>query len=198
MDATKTFEALKSPRTCPRCEGKGYRTWAEDSSTRPCRTCATTGSQPGLDVKGLIDAVFTKRGKTKTFRKSMTTTGCWNNVQAARAYYVWRLARFHGGKDVSMPMNAGLLCDGDAFKAELDEIAEAVAKIAFGTDMAAAYRWGALLRGVEAPEGLPQTAYPNGPVCDDEKPADEALELGLSFSEALEAHNHQALDFEPL
>ncbi len=200
MDAT-TLEALKAPRTCPACEGKGFKTWKYSGDTSPCRSCNRTGTQPGLDVQALVDAIFTKRGKVKTFRKSFSSMGGWGTTLEARAharaYYVWRLARAHGGKDVSIPANASTLCHGDAFKAELDQIAEAVAKIVFGTDMAAAYRWGALLRGVEAPAGLPPAAYPNGPVCDGEKPGDEALELGASFREACEAEGQTAFNFEP-
>ncbi len=202
MNAPATLEALSAPRTCPRCEGKGKKTWSF-GEVSPCRICNQTGSQPGLDVQALVDALFTKRGKTKAFRKSLSSTGGWGTTPEARAharaYYVWRLARFHGGVDVSLPVNAGLACDGDAFKAELDELAEALAKLVFGTNMAATYRWGALLRGVETPAGLPASAYPNGPVCSGEKPADEALELGLSVKEAHEAYGDQtSLNFEAI
>ena len=62
-----------------------------------------------------------------------------------RAYYVWRLARFHGGKDMTMPVMASVYIHGDPFVDELNKIADDTAKKYFGTDIAAAKRWGRAL-----------------------------------------------------
>lgn len=43
---------------------------------------------------------------------------------------------------MTMPMMADLFVRGDPFKAELDKLADSVAKEQFGTDLAAAARWG--------------------------------------------------------
>jgi hypothetical protein len=59
-----------------------------------------------------------------------------------RAYYVWRMARYHGGVDMCMPVMAGLFTGDDPQLRDLEVYADEVAKKAFGTDLAAAYRWG--------------------------------------------------------
>lgn len=176
---------LKSERHCTRCKGTGmvHSQWNKDNGYegpegKKCSSCTGTGVFPGLDVKAIADALFTTRGKTRKFRKSYTSTKGFSDTFQARVYYVWRLARFHGGADVTMPMTADLLVRADPFKKELDLIAEHVAKLVFGTDMAGAVRWGTAL-GIlkEAPAGLPSSAYESGPVADEFKPAFEAMEL---------------------
>lgn len=176
---------LTDSRPCDRCKGAGrtHNQWAKDyghegPEGRPCSCCKGTGTFPGLDVSALLDALFTKRGKTRQFRKSYTSSKGFSDVHEARIYYVWRLTRFHGGADVTMPMTADLLTRADPFKKELDKLADLLAKKVFGTDMAAACRWGKALGYIsEAPEGLPPSAYEGGPVADEFKPAFEALEL---------------------
>jgi hypothetical protein len=120
-------------------EGKVY-----PSRTDTCICCKGEGFFPEIDESAIIAAIVAKQGKNKgQLRASMTSN--FSDRDAARAYYVWRLARFHGGKDVTMPMMADLAVRGDPFKAELDKLADAVAKQYFGTDMAAAHRWGRAL-----------------------------------------------------
>jgi len=68
-----------------------------------------------------------------------------NTILCERAYYVWRMARFHGGKDMTMPVCAGLKVHGDSFVKELDAMADKVAKESFGSNMTAARRWGSAL-----------------------------------------------------
>lgn len=170
-------------RPCTRCKGEGrtHSVWAvengyETAEGRPCTSCKGTGTFSGLDVNALVNACFTTKGK-KSFRKSFVSP--WGAKKGdARAYYVWRLARFHGGADVTMPVTADMVTGGDPFKNELNLIAEFVAKKVFGTDMAGSSRWGVLLGVIkEAPAGLPASAYESGPVADENKPAFEAMEL---------------------
>ena len=62
------------------------------------------------------------------------------------AYYVWRMARFHGGVDVTMPIMASLFAPKDkVLLATLDTLADVIAKESFGTNMAAARRWRGLI-----------------------------------------------------
>jgi len=170
---------LTSPRTCNRCKGTGKYV-CMDGTEFKCSSCNGTGKYPGLDVDGIINALFTSRGGTKRFRKAFPTKlNHYGSVDGARIYYVWRLARFHGGADVTLPMTADMLLGGDPFRNELDAMAEYVAEKVFGTTMAAAYRWGNLLgfnKG-ETPAGLPASAYEGGPVADDDKPEWEAAEI---------------------
>ena len=52
-----------------------------------------------------------------------------------RAYYVWRMARFHGGADMTMPVMAGMNASGEPCKETLDKLADTMAREAFGTDL---------------------------------------------------------------
>ena len=135
-----------------------------------CRGCGRTGTFSAPDFDAILNEV---RG-----RKGLRT----KRPDSARAYYVWRMARFHGGADVTIPMFAMSEISGDPFVAELDSFADLVAKAAFGTNLAAAHRWGGLLglrSAAERPmKGLPATAYELGPVLNGvEKPECELLEL---------------------
>jgi hypothetical protein len=182
----QTKTDITTPRACTRCNGTGitHSQWAKDRGSegpegRPCHTCKAKGSFEGLDIQGIVDIILTKRGNKRSFRKSFPSNlDRYGNVLHGRAYYVWRLARFHGGKDVTMPMTADMILHGDPFKKELDQLADVVAKHAFGTNMAAAARWGMALGFIKsAPEGLPASAYEGGPVADENKPKWEQLEI---------------------
>lgn len=184
METTDT----KATRTCPRCKGTGvrhsdafeYGGRSYPARVDPCHACKGAKEFPALDVPAIVEAITTARGAggTRRFRKSAPKHwGSGTSLADRRAYYVWRLARFHGGADVTMPMTAGLLSDGDPFQPELDRLSDLFAKKVFGTHLAAAARWGAALRGLEAPAGLPASAYPGGPVADGGKPAWEFPEL---------------------
>lgn len=170
-------------RPCKRCEGTG-RDKSEWRHGSECLCCYGSGSFPKPDLKALLDAVTTARAGRRRLRASRPErhggrgTAEWR-IGRNRAYYVWRLARFHGGADVTMPIVASVLNHDDPWIGDLDAIAEAMAKEFFGTDMAAANRWGRLLGYVDRDlPGLPESAYAGGPVVTSgEKPAEEAPEL---------------------
>lgn len=182
---------LKTPAPCTRCKGTGVRispAWTADNGrhfpeqTYTCSACHGEKTFPGLDIPAIIELVMTGKGDKRRFRKSWPSKmSPWGNKNTTerRAYFIWRLARFHGGADVTMPMTAMDTTAGDPFKDALDALSDVVAKKVFGTDRAAAHRWGALLGFAStAPAGLPASAYPNGPVVTEgQKPAFEALEL---------------------
>lgn len=185
-----TNDALSQSRPCQRCNGAGvtHSQWAKDNgyegpAGKPCTSCDGAGQFPGLDVEAVMSLVLTGKpgAKNRRFRKSWPEKlNVWRNKDAsvARAYYVWRLARFHGGADVTMPMTADMAVRSDPFRKELDKMADYVAKKVFGTDMAAAHRWGRAMGFSQAtPKGLPASAYPGGPVADEDKPWWEAPEL---------------------
>lgn len=77
-------------------------------------------------------------------RKGLRTTAPKNDW---RAYYVWRLARFHGGEDMTMPMTATLMSRNDPYLEDLNTMADEMAKKYFGSDMKAARRWGQAMYG---------------------------------------------------
>ena len=135
-------------------------------TVRPCYACNGAGEFQPLDVPAIIAAIKGRKGL------------CSKRPADKRAYYVWRMARFHGGADVTMPMGASMDCAADPFRAELDTLADAVAKRVFGTDLAAAHRWGRAMGTIDRDmPGLPDSAYPGGRVADSDKPIEEQAEL---------------------
>lgn len=124
-------------RNCKRCGGTGkVEDLLDKMNPRPCMCCGGLGVFDAPDENRIRLAITASSGKNKgKLRGSRPNEG-------GRAYYVWRMARFHGGVDVTMPFNASLEIRGDAFEKELGSLSERIAKESFGTDMAAAYRWG--------------------------------------------------------
>jgi len=170
---------------CTKCDGKGEKhsdyahfnasTKEFTAGMKRCHYCNGRGTFPALDVEATVNACFTTRGG-KRFRKSMTSPLPRESPEAIRAYYVWRMARFHGGADVTMPMTAMMLIEGDPVVKQLELMADKVAIAAFGTSNAAASRWGRAL-GYDVPEtpGLPASAYSGGPVHDGNDPDTSAM-----------------------
>jgi hypothetical protein len=180
---------METNRKCTECEsgvhvspGFEFQGSVYPTERRTCSTCLGSGVMAAPDFAAIFAAVTTARGAAKgsrRFRQSPPELWKQSNqgVDNRRAYYVWRMARFHGGADVTMPMMADLFCGRDCWRPELDAYAEALAIKVFGTDMAAAHRWSSVLRGTTPPAGLPDTAYPCGPVHDGHKPGFEREEL---------------------
>ena len=181
----------KDEAHCTKCKGTGTRFskgFTADSGkvypdrTLNCSYCFGRGSFPAVDITAIIDAVMAGKGEKRRFRKAWPEKfNVWRNQDSTirRAYYIWRLARFHGGADVTLPMTAMDVIGGDPHHKVLDAMADQVAKRVFGTDRAAAHRWG-LAMGVTNTHtpGLPASAYPGGPVLTSgEKPEFELLEL---------------------
>ncbi len=138
-------------KNCTRCEGKGtvtfkgftYGETVYPDEAKTCSACQGRKTFPEVDVKDILSRIIAKQGKNKDkLRAAYVSPLRSEGVEANRAYFVWRLARFHGGKDMTMPVVADMIIGGDPFKDKLDEIASALAKHFFGTDLAAALVWG--------------------------------------------------------
>ena len=124
---------------------------------------------PGIDVKAILAMICTSKGKVKKFRSSWPSKlNVWRSgkdVTTCRAYFVWRLARFHGGADVTMPMTAYDATSNDPFKDDLDLLASHVAARVFGTHKAGTVRWGRALGMLpDTADDLPESAHEGGPV----------------------------------
>lgn len=149
---------------CERCGGTGQGTLYER-----CPACRGRGRFEPPDYAAILRAIRGRKGL-----RSRPPAG-------AREYYVWRLARFYGGQDVTMPVLAFVRILGDPYQADLDALARSVAKRVFGTDLAAAARWAPLLGLGSLPEEtldrLPPTARMGGPVVIGDKPVEELMEI---------------------
>lgn len=150
-DVGKLMQKSLETLPCSRCEGtkirvsEGFTT--EDGrvyprTEKPCHACEGRGDFPPVNINAIMAAIVPKQGKNKGSLRATMTAPYRGTVNDARAYYTWRLARFHGGKDMRMPMSADMVCWGDPHRDFLDKLSEQVAKRFFGTDMAAAIRWG--------------------------------------------------------
>jgi len=181
---------IDETRDCKKCKGTAINQhhWHWNPVTQeghhgpgPCDECGSTGKISKPDFNAIFETVTKgKKGETKrSFRSSKPKfVNEYRNMAEGRAYYVWRMVRFHGGADATMPVCASGCVLYDPYEKELDAFASHIAKAVFGTDMAAAYRWaGALGYNVNVPAGLPATAYSCGPVVDNNKPVAEQPEL---------------------
>lgn len=158
---------MTQTRNCTRCNGSKLTISEAFTSLEgvvyprreyACYACDGRGTFEPIDVRAILASIVGTRGASKGRLLSSRP----DRSKGARAYFVWRWARFHGGADTCLPMMAD--APGDPFRTELDVLADAVAKRAFGTNMAAAYRWSGLIGpSVPVPDGLPASAYPGGP-----------------------------------
>lgn len=142
-------------KDCTRCEGKGTIFWkgftTDDGTVYPdeektCGACRGNKVFPEVDLKDVLTRIIAKQGKNKgRIRAAFPSPLRSEGIEAGRAYFVWRIARWHGGRDVTMPVVADMIIGGDPYKGELDKVASEIAKLFFGTDMVAALMWGQAL-----------------------------------------------------
>ena len=128
---------------CTRCEGRGE----VDSlgKIRKCFPCGGVGTFPRVaDQMPDIMVMLAGRKGLRKSRPKYAPEGANQETEILhrRAYYVWRMARFHGGVDMRMPIMASMDVGGDPEIKALDELADTVAKYNFGSNMRAAQTWG--------------------------------------------------------
>ena len=181
---------IDAERDCKKCKGtKIYEHhWHYNQATGrgefgpgPCNECGVTGKIAKPDFDAIFQTITKgKKGEVKRiFRNSKPKfVNEARNLSEGRAYYVWRMVRFHGGADVTMPVCASGCVMYDPYERELDSFAGKIAKAVYGTEMAAAYRWAnALGHSIPVPADQPATAFAGGPVVDNNKPVEEQPEL---------------------
>lgn len=162
---------------CTKCKGDGYlfsegfQYTREDGTLRvyeskwkPCMYCDGAGWFHAPDLASLVKAVNGRKPRTLRSKRPDDT----------RAYFVWRMARFHGGKDVCLPMAAGMDIAGDPYENVLDQLATIIAKAYFGSGNVGAARWQQAMYGHHNFKDVP--AVIDGPVYDSDKPVEEMLE----------------------
>lgn len=162
---------------CTSCKGAGYRlkdgfTYNREDGklvsypTRweSCGSCNGAGWFHAPSVTQLIKQVKGRKPRTLRSKRPDDT----------RAYYTWRLARFHGGRDVCLPMLAEVDIAGDPYRELLDQLAQVIAKAYFGSGNVGAARWQQAMYGSHSFDDLPPDL--DGPVHDGCKPLEEMLE----------------------
>ena len=169
------FESDTLP--CGRCNGTKINVYegftAVDGTVyprkeKPCLWCDSLGHFTKPDLTALVKAV--KGRKPGTLRSK--------RPDDSRAYFIWRMARFHTGKDVTLPMTAQMDIAADPYRDLLEFWAEKVAEKLTGHKSAGRARWQAAMYGTAPQERyMPASAYPGGPVADSNKPEEELLEL---------------------
>ena len=129
-------------RNCTRCNGEGttirkgfYEGKHVKGGKYVCRSCkgARQFAPPHEEIiREIIVSCLTRK------LRSVFPSGDYNrftDINAARAYYVWRLARWNGGVDKSIPAFADIALQGEPFRYELNAIGEKLAREFFGTDL---------------------------------------------------------------
>lgn len=173
--APKPIEPLMA---CSKCNGsghslsKGFSYFDETSGKRKsfpsvwkqCMYCNGDGWFHAPDISLLIKAVTGRKPKTLRSKRPDDT----------RSYYVWRLARFHGGKDVCLPMMAEMDIAGDPYRDLLDTLARLIAQAYFGSGNVGTARWHQAMYGSHNFKDVPSCI--DGPVYDSDKPEEEFLE----------------------
>ena len=127
-------------KNCIRCNGTGRASWGK----MDCHFCDGQKQFPPVNITAIVSLIYNTGGRRAHGQFKVIFPAALrrlNKLLGNRAYYVWRMARFHGGVDVRMPITASLLCEGDPFVEELNGIADKVAKLEFGTDMGAVEAW---------------------------------------------------------
>lgn len=139
-------------QACKRCNGQGtYTTEYSPGKVYRCLSCDGTGSFAPPDSAAIDALILSTKGKNKGKLRSSFSSYAPEGSDAKaialhrRAYYVWRMARFHGGEDTTMPFTATLTLRNDPYQSELDALADAHAKASFGSDLKAAATWGRAL-----------------------------------------------------
>lgn len=179
---TTTAEAVQQQLNaaslpCRRCNGSKltiHEAWtAMDGRNfprreQPCLWCDGVGIFEKPDIIELTKAIKGRKpGKLRSKRPDDT-----------RAYFIWRMVRFHTGDDVCLPMMAQMDISADPYRELLEVVAEEVAAHLTGHTSAGRARWQAAMYGTAPQERyMPQSAFPGGPVADEHKPMEELLEL---------------------
>lgn len=171
-------------RPCKRCSGTGEQKPYFSGDTRVCYVCKGRGSFDRPATTLILNLVLSLTKGKVAVRSARPERR--PDVHGPRAYFVWRLARFHGGRDVTLPVIADMEVGSDPYKKELDELASVVAKMWFGNDTTGALRWGPLLGACTQSEAAdmanrtnahPLSVQSCGPVVLDHKPIEEFPEL---------------------
>lgn len=128
-------------KDCTACKGQKIR--ALLGKSYPCRDCHGEGTFPEVDKEAIRVAIIASKGKNKGKpRAAFPSPLSEAPIPVKRAYYVWRMARYYGRMDVTMPMTALDLVNGDPDVKELDLRAQGIAQEFFVARIKEGKFWG--------------------------------------------------------
>jgi hypothetical protein len=147
---------MSEKRDCLRCKGTGkeknYWYGRADmgelgkNEFEPCRyACDGSGQYESPDFEKLKLLIKGRKGIKSSrpyLHKDKRVKIASDRILQDRAYYVWRMVRFHAGIDTTLPVMASCDIRHDPFKSELDQFVDLMAVKYEGTHLAGAYRWG--------------------------------------------------------
>ena len=158
---------------CKTCNGSGERPhWRGDGTMQTCSDCDGRGYFAAPDFKAILKAIEGRKRVISPLLGHEIKALRAKRPDDGRAYYVWRMTRFHSGADVCMPMTAAFEISGDPYIKELNELAASYAAALTGKGSIGSQRWHHAYGGPEPtdPEIL------NMPTYDDSKPYSELPE----------------------
>lgn len=158
---------------CGNCKGAGHKLskgFTVDDRDYPskwqtCYDCKGTGYFDAPDLKAILTAI--KGRKPATLRSKRPDN--------SREYFVWRMAKFHGGKDVTMPVTATMDLGKDPYKEILEEFAKVIANTWFGSSNYGVARWQQAMYGSHNYTDIPRDLGML-PTYDSDKPLSELME----------------------
>tara|TARA_Y100000004_G_scaffold190198_1_gene246976 strand:+ start:199 stop:666 length:468 start_codon:yes stop_codon:yes gene_type:complete len=149
---------------CNTCEGAGeVLHWRKDGTKVTCSDCEGRGFFESPDLVQLSKAIKGRKPGTVRSKKP----------EDCRAWFLWRMVRFHSGQDVTLPMTATMAISGDPFKPTLEIAAEMIARHLTGKESIGTARWHHAIHG-DTPA---DASILDMPVANGDKPFAERLEL---------------------
>lgn len=149
---------------CTNCHGAGETEhWRKDGTMRVCSCCDGRGTFESPDLKQLCEAIRGRKPRTVRSKRP----------EDPRAFFLWRMTRFHSGADVTLPVVATMDVDGDPFKPVLEIAAQMIAEHCTGKQSIGSARWRHAIHG-EMPA---DPAVLDMPIFDSDKPMIERMEV---------------------
>jgi hypothetical protein len=132
--ATETAPTIPATLPCKCCKGTGIKPPIISGDRvlvkeKECFDCKGTGTFSAPVLEEIVALIKGRKGLRS------------RRPDDRRAYYVWRLARFHGGQDMALPVMAEMDSSSDPYKDLLDLWARAVAKRVYGSGTTGTERW---------------------------------------------------------
>lgn len=165
--------SASSSMPCKTCNGSGERPhWRGDGTMQTCSDCDGRGYFAAPDFKAILKAIEGRKRVISPLLGHEIKALRAKRPDDGRAYYVWRMTRFHSGADVCMPVVASWEVSGDPYRKELDDFAAGFAAVLTGKGSIGTQRWAHAMYGIEPinPEIL------NMPTYDSSKPFAEMPE----------------------